>query len=330
VQSLSSWITNLAAELLVPVPRLMVAIASRYGAGAFTQTINGTHIASAHVARAFATWTGQTEIERLSFLRFRSGLHLNKDFRRTRAWCPRCLTCPPREAFDLLAWGLVIARRCPRDGVLLREVCVHCKQTHRVWDLWAHPTRCHHCGMPLGDPHFSAEEVDPETAAAASVVAWTQEDRQIEPRRIAAWVRHYQGHAATNATANHLGLSTWTLANVASGRYRLQMSTLVALLIRAPTDLREMHDWDPVELPESPQPRIRGAYVDVTALEREVEAELGLAPHVRRSIRELAQDLGVNAFTLRRRVSATDRLVDERQGPGAWKRPTSRVVELRH
>jgi hypothetical protein len=82
-----------------------------------------------------------------------------------------------------------------------------------------------------------------------------------------------------------------------------------------------MHLSDPVELSESPPPTIRGAYVDVGALRRSVEAELGLAPPACRSIRELAQDLGVNSLTLRRHVEETDRLVAERQGPGAWKRP---------
>jgi ribosomal protein S27E len=312
VESLTSYICRSAAETLVPAPRLLRAVAGVAGAFRYTQAVNGTELITARIISEFASWSGVPSLDRLGFAKPGLGLHLRKDFRRERAWCPVCLASP-RTTYDQVSWSFAAVGRCPRDGATLQTTCARCGQSHRVWDLWAHPLRCANCGADLGDTTRARAEVDARSAAVASVIAWVQSGRPVEPRRIATWARTYRGNAALRSTGRRLGLTQWTLSNIAAGTRRLQMDTLVSLITQSPTKMNELHSFPPVEVAAGRTTRHGPARVDTDRLSRLVCAELALPVGARRTVAQLAGDLGVHHVTLRRHCRDTDRLIHERR-----------------
>jgi ribosomal protein S27E len=312
VESVSGYVCRSAANLLVPVPRLVWAVTGEYGAFRFTQAVNGAEAITRRIISAVGTWSGAEAIDCLGFTQPGLGLHLRKDFRRERAWCPLCLASQD-TAYDQVSWGFHRVRCCPRDGALLRATCESCGRGHRVWDLWAHTQCCAHCGAALAKSTQARGEVDPQTAAVASVILWIQLGRPIEPRRIATWAREFRGRATLRSSGDRLGLTLWTFSNLARGAQRLQMETLVSLLVHGRTTLSELHHFRPVEVEPARTPSRSPALVDTDRLREAVVAELALPVRMRRTIVTLARDLGVHPVTLRRRCGETDRLVSERR-----------------
>ena len=312
VESVSGYVCRSAANLLVPVPRVVWAVAGEYGASRFTQAVNGTEVITRRIISAVGAWSGVAAIDRLGFARPGLGLHLRKDFRRERAWCPLCLASPD-TAYDQVSWAFILVRRCPRDGAPLRTTCGACGRGHRVWDLWAHPVRCANCGAALANGKQARGRVDPQTAAVASVILWVQAGRPIEPRRIARWTREFRGSTTLLSSARRLGLTLWTVSNVAKGAQRLQMDTLVSLLVHGRTTLTELHGFRPVDVEPKATPRQSAPLVDTDRLRKAVSAELELPLRRRRTIAQLAQNLGVHTVTLRRHCRETDRLVSDRR-----------------
>lgn len=312
VESLTSYVSRSAAELLVPVPRLLRAVAGVAGAFRYTQAVNGTELITTRIINAFAVWSGVSSLDRLGFAQPGLGLHLRKDFRRERAWCPRCLASPS-TAYDQVGWSFAAVDRCPREGAKLQTTCAHCGHSHRVWDLWGHPLRCANCGADLADARGARGELDPRTAAVASVIAWIQSGGTVDPRRVAMWAREFRGQSPLGVTARRLGLTQWTLSNVTTGARRLQMDTLVSILTRCPTTMSELHTFGAVDVVTRPKPRRGKTHVDTRRLIRLVRAELALPVSARRTIVELARDLGVQPVTLRRHCPDTDRLISDRR-----------------
>jgi hypothetical protein len=100
---------------------------------------------------------------------------------------------------------------------------------------------------------------------------------------------------------------------VAKGAQRLQMDTLVSLLVHGRTTLPELHSFRPVELEPARPPRQSAALVDTHRLQEAVVAELALPVRLRRTIQKLARDLGVHTVTLRRHCRGTDQLIRDRR-----------------
>jgi hypothetical protein len=48
-------------------------------------------------------------------------------FWRVRRWCPICYLRPKEDRYDLLAWQLITATHCPRDGARLVDRCRNCQ-----------------------------------------------------------------------------------------------------------------------------------------------------------------------------------------------------------
>lgn len=312
VESLTSYICRSGAELLVPAPRLVGAITGIHGAYRYTQAVNGTEMITARIIAAVAVWSGVSGVSRLGVGDGGLGLHLRKAFRRERAWCPLCLSSS-RTPYDQLSWSFALVTRCPRDGAALQNVCGLCGRGHRAWELWANPLRCAHCGTDLADTTRTRAEVDPVSAAVTSVIAWIQTGQRVEPRRIAMWVRDFRGSAGLRSTARRLGLTRWTLSNLAAGRRRLQMETLASLLTQGATTMTGLHSFEEVEVPAARVARPGTALVDTDRLDNVVRAELALTVAARRTVAELARDLGVHHVTLRRHCRETDVLIRERR-----------------
>jgi hypothetical protein len=176
-----------------------------------------------------------------------------------------------------------------------------------------HPLRCANCGADLADASGERAELDPRTAAVASVIAWVQSSRTIEPRRIAMWAREFRGDSALGITARRLGLTQWTLSNITAGARRLRMDTLISILTQCPTTMSELHTFCAVDVVARHKARRGPARVDTRRLNRLVRAELALPVVACRTIAELARDLGVHHVTLRRHCPETNRLISERR-----------------
>jgi plasmid maintenance system antidote protein VapI len=127
------------------------------------------------------------------------------------------------------------------------------------------------------------------------------------------WAREFRGRAELRPSAHRLGLTQWTLSNLATGARRLQMDTLVSLLVHGRTTLPELHSFRPVELEPARPPRQSAARVDTHRLQEAVVAELALPVRLRRTIQKLARDLGVHTVTLRRHCRGTDQLIRDRR-----------------
>ncbi len=314
VESLTSYVRRVASRMLIPAPRLIAAVSGITQAQHYTETINGTELASARITAALAQWSGVVELEMLSFAPFRSGLHLRKDFRRDRAWCPICLAGDPDLAYDQLVSGFHRSRRCIVHGADLQTKCPACGRTHRPFALWSEPTRCHHCGAQLGDGHVQRNDLDPETAAVASIVEWTQQGQQVQPLRIAGAMRLLRAAATLGKMADHLGLTFSTVQNVEAGGQRLQMDTLVRILTRSGSTIAELHSPDPV-IPPTPRTARTSVIprVDVERLREGARHELQLPLSERRSIARLAEDLEVSRITFLRHVPEAATLARERR-----------------
>ena len=76
---------------------------------------------------------------------------LSGAFASNRRWCPLCYLRPQDDRYDLLAWQLITATHCPRDGARLVEQCRACQATQADFRaIDAERYQCRLCNGPLG------------------------------------------------------------------------------------------------------------------------------------------------------------------------------------
>lgn len=72
-------------------------------------------------------------------------------FAQNRRWCPLCYLMPDEYKYDLLAWQLVTATHCPRDGARLVERCRRCHAAQADFQsIGFERYQCKACKEPLG------------------------------------------------------------------------------------------------------------------------------------------------------------------------------------
>lgn len=307
VESLTSYVRRMAALLRVTNFALIQWLAPGASAGGYTEAINGTERLGGQIVEALVRATGIAGIAQTSLFRAR-GLHLRRDFSRTRRWCPLCLE---EDGYDPLVLALRTVEACPKHNVALIAKCEN-GHIQRTWGAWARPRQCGECGLPLAGkvhPHD-----DPSASAAASLIEWMQAGNTIEPPRVAAWMRDYRTERGLEECADHFGWVPNTVLNIESGAQRLRFSTVLRLVERADLTADDLHQLEPVVPAARASRRAQVVpLVDAPALRRAVRRELRKPVDARQSVMALASTLGVNHVTLRRHVPEVQILIDERR-----------------
>jgi hypothetical protein len=96
--------------------------------------------------------TGQSGLRSLTLSQF-AAVSSFSWLRRTRAWCPRCLSVQadtdPDDMYEPLLWSIRLVSVCPKDMLPLVQLCPSCKASTRPFDGLAAPGYCGSCGSPL-------------------------------------------------------------------------------------------------------------------------------------------------------------------------------------
>ena len=128
----------------------------------FTSTINNVGNSAARFASVVGTLTGQTELDRLTMLPWKSVLPSQLLTRGVAAWCPRCLTTwrdNGRTVYMPLLWALEVVKYCPDHRSPLQSVCSNCGRPQPLLGQCCPVGHCSHCKSWLGaeaKPHQSA------------------------------------------------------------------------------------------------------------------------------------------------------------------------------
>ena len=176
VESLTSYFSRLAAAHYVSAGALthhellprhagkrdMFSCAVTAKMRCFTSTINNVGNSALRFASVVGKLTGQTDLDRLTMLPWKSVLPPQLLTRGVAAWCPRCLTTW-RESGKIvcmpLLWALEVVKYCPDHRSPLQSVCSNCSRPQPLLGQCCPVGHCSHCKSWLGTeakPHQSA------------------------------------------------------------------------------------------------------------------------------------------------------------------------------
>jgi hypothetical protein len=162
VESLTSYVARLAQAHCVNVADLVALELSSQGASTplvtdyfYRQTyaLNGVGENPRRWCRALEEATGRDDLSNLTLLGLGGLLWQPYLFRRTRAWCPRCLA-DRQEAgmvvYEPLLWAIQFVRLCLRHRKALEEICPHCRRASIPLTAYSRPGFCSRCKHWLG------------------------------------------------------------------------------------------------------------------------------------------------------------------------------------
>jgi hypothetical protein len=162
VESLASYVARLAEAHCINVADLIALELSRRAASAplvtdgfrpQTYAINGVGEAPRRWCRALEEATGRDDLSNLTLVGLDELIWQSYLFRRTRAWCPRCLADRQQTGFAVyepLLWAIRTVRRCPRHWEFLQEICPHCHRASIALTAYSRLGFCSRCQRWLG------------------------------------------------------------------------------------------------------------------------------------------------------------------------------------
>lgn len=199
VESLSSYISRLAAEHCVSTGRLFTEVFTPYlnkyylneiskrGGNGFYDSahmINGNSIAAEQFSTMLNELTGNTNLQELTLLRFAKAIPQRGLLRTVKAWCPECYEEMKHSkssiVYDPLIWSIRVVSICRKHRLILNELCPGCKRTNLMIDRRSSPGVCSHCNVWLGEAKSEkTDECDYESLSKAKMVERLLESQHI-------------------------------------------------------------------------------------------------------------------------------------------------------
>ena len=162
VESLTSYVARLAQAHCVNVADLVTLELSSQAASTplvtdhfYRQTyaLNGVGDNPKRWCRALQEATGRDDLSNLTLLGLDEVLWQPYLFRRTRAWCPQCLTDGEKAGmvvYEPLLWAIRTVRLWPRHREFLEEICPHCRRASIPLTAYSRAGFCARCKRWLG------------------------------------------------------------------------------------------------------------------------------------------------------------------------------------
>lgn len=222
VESLSGYIARLASEHCISTGRLFMDVFTPYlkkhylnkiaekggnGFYDFAHMINGNSNAAEEFSSMLNDLTGNTNLQKLTMLRFAKAIPQRGLLRTVRVWCPRCYEEMKQSdlgiVYDPLIWSIKVITICRKHRDELTELCSVCSKTNLFLDRRSSPGVCLHCNSWLGEAKaIKMDESDHESQNKSKMVEQLLKSQQtLMKDEVMYSLRHIVSHENSNITA---------------------------------------------------------------------------------------------------------------------------------